>query len=154
MQTDAPDEAADVFVAQGVQFVLPVPAAKVPGEHNLHAVAPVVLEKEPCAHRVGPVAPCDGFVPMGAKKPGCVRLQAVAPVTLLNEPPRHPRQTAGEDEAVLMAIDAPEANVPMGQGERSKLRPAGMGTQTLRVVSEVDRAGKMPVSGKKDHAPV
>ena len=53
MHIDAPDEAADVFAAQGVQFVLAVPAAKVPGEHNLHAVAPVVLEKEPCGHGVG-----------------------------------------------------------------------------------------------------
>ena len=67
VHTDAPDEAADVFVAQGVQFVLAVPAAKVPGEHNLHAVAPVVLEKEPCGHGVGSVAPKVGFVPMGAK---------------------------------------------------------------------------------------
>jgi hypothetical protein len=71
---------------------------------------------------------------MGAKKPGCVTLQAIAPVELLNVPPKQPRQTAGEDVAVLMAIDAPEANVPMGQGERSKLRPAGMGTQTFRIV--------------------
>ena len=134
VQANAPEEAADVFVGQGVQFVLAVPAAKVPGEHNLHAVAPVVLEKEPCGHGVGCVAPNVGSVPMGAKKPGCVTLQAIAPVELLNVPPKQPRQTAGEDVAVLMAIDAPEANVPMGQGERSKLRPAGMGTQTFRIV--------------------
>jgi hypothetical protein len=81
-------------------------------------------------------------------------LQAVAPVALLNEPPRQPRQTAGVDVAVLMAIDAPEANVPMGHGERSKLRPAGMGTQTFRMVCEVVRAGKIPVSTRKDHAPM
>ena len=53
VQANAPEEAADVFVAQGVQLVLAVPAAKVPGEHNLHAVVPVVLEKEPCGHGVG-----------------------------------------------------------------------------------------------------
>jgi hypothetical protein len=81
------------------------------------------------------------------------------PLTIEAEPVLRPSRTFSFSlnpslVVKLLTETLPEANVPMGQGVRSKLSPAGMGTQTFRIVCEVVRAGKMPVSARKDHAPV